>query len=119
MTQPLARDLIPALLAAVKRPVDRARRPGRSCPSGSANLPLLKAVSESLAGRAVSLTLRPLSLRELRRRPDDTASLPAFFAEPRLPRGTAPPLRPEDVLAGGLPPVALGPVRDRGPGVRG
>jgi predicted AAA+ superfamily ATPase len=76
-------------------------------------------VSESLAGRAVYLTLRPFSLRELRRRTDDPAFLPAFFAEPRLPRGTATPLRPEDVLAGGLPPVALGQVRDHALWFRG
>src|SRR2546425_685033 len=107
--EPLTIDEVqraPELQVAVKRAVDRDRRPGRFLLSGSANLSLLKGVSESLAGRAVYLTLRPLSLRELRRRTDDTAFLPAFFAEPRLPRGTAPPLRPEDVLAGGLPPVA-------------
>src|SRR5260370_27424482 len=120
--EPLTIDEVqraPELLVAVKRAVDRDRRPGRFLLSGSANLSLLKGVSESLAGRAVYLTLRPFSLREIRGRTDDPAYLPAFFAEPRLPRGTAPPLRPEDVLAGGLPPVALGQVRRRAPWFRG
>ncbi|HXN54633.1 MAG TPA: AAA family ATPase, partial [Myxococcales bacterium] len=99
--EPLTIDEVqraPELLVAVKRAVDRDRRPGRFLLSGSANLSLLKGVSESLAGRAVYLTLRPFSLRELRRRTDDPAFLPAFFKEPRLPRGAATPLRPEDVL---------------------
>lgn len=120
--EPLTIDEVqraPELLVAVKRAVDRDRRPGRFLLSGSANLSLLKGVSESLAGRAVYLTLRPFSLRELRRRTDAPAFLPAFFAEPRLPRGTATPLRPEDVLAGGLPPVALGQVSDRALWFRG
>jgi predicted AAA+ superfamily ATPase len=120
--EPLTIDEVqraPELLVAVKRAVDRDGRPGRFLLSGSANLSLLKGVSESLAGRAVYLTLRPFSPRELRRRTDDPAFLPAFFAEPRLPRGTATPLRPEDVLAGGLPPVALGQVRDHALWFRG
>jgi uncharacterized protein len=109
----------PELLVAVKRAADRDRRPGRFLLSGSANLSLLKGVSESLAGRAVYLTLRPFSLRELCGRTGEPAFLPGFFAEPRLPRGASTPLRPEEVLAGGLPPVALGQVRDRALWFRG
>src|SRR5258708_3339654 len=106
--EPLTIDEVqraPELLVAVKRAVDRDRRPGRFLLSGSANLSLLKGVSESLAGRAVYLTLRPFSLRELRRRTDDPAFLPALFPEPRLPRAPATPLHPEDLPAGRLPPA--------------
>jgi len=77
--EPLTIDEVqraPELLVAVKRAVDQDRRPGRFLLSGSANLSLLKGVSESLAGRAVYLTLRPFSLREVRRRTDDPASSP-------------------------------------------
>lgn len=55
----------PELLHAIKREVDRDRTPGRFLLTGSANLHLMRAVSESLAGRAVYLTLRPLTHGEL------------------------------------------------------
>jgi len=55
----------PDLLRAVKRTVDRNRTPGRFILTGSANLLLMKRVSESLAGRAVYLTLMPFTHREL------------------------------------------------------
>ena len=54
----------PDLLLAVKRAVDDDRRPGRFILTGSANLLLMRRVSESLAGRAVYLTLWPLTRRE-------------------------------------------------------
>lgn len=54
----------PDLLLAIKRDVDRDRRPGRFLLTGSANLLLLEKISESLAGRAVYLTLWPLTRRE-------------------------------------------------------
>ena len=41
----------PKLLHAIKRAVDRRRTPGRFVLTGSADLRLMKAVSESLAGR--------------------------------------------------------------------
>lgn len=56
---------VPDLLLAVKRAVDEDRRPGRFILTGSANLLLMKSVSESLAGRAAYLTLWPLSRREV------------------------------------------------------
>jgi predicted AAA+ superfamily ATPase len=102
----------PELLIAVKRAVDRDRRPGRFLLSGSADLSLLAGVSETLAGRAVYLTLRPFSLRELRVRTEEPAFLPRFFREGKLPRKAAEPVRPGEILAGGLPPVALAQVRD-------
>ena len=54
----------PALLTAVKRAIDRDRRPGRYLLTGSANLLLMRQVSESLAGRASYLTLWPMTRRE-------------------------------------------------------
>lgn len=54
----------PALFLAVKRAVDRDRK-RRFVLSGSANFELLHSVGESLAGRAVSLVLRPMALGEI------------------------------------------------------
>lgn len=56
----------PGLLTAVKRAIDRERKPGRFLLTGSANLLLMRRVSESLAGRASYLTLRPMTRREQR-----------------------------------------------------
>jgi predicted AAA+ superfamily ATPase len=55
---------VPDLLLAVKRAVDEGRRPGRFVLTGSANLLLMRRVSESLAGRATYLNLWPLTRRE-------------------------------------------------------
>ena len=60
----------PGLLLAVKRAVDRSRRAGRFLLTGSANLLLMRQVSESLAGRAVYLELGPMTTSEIRGRPD-------------------------------------------------
>lgn len=54
----------PDLLHAVKQAIDRERRPGRFLLTGSANLLLMRQVSESLAGRASYLTLWPMTRRE-------------------------------------------------------
>lgn len=54
----------PDLLRAVKRAIDRDRRPGQFLLTGSANLLLMRQVSESLAGRASYLTLWPMTRRE-------------------------------------------------------
>ena len=54
----------PDLLLAIKRAIDRDRRPGRFLLTGSANLLLMRQVSESLAGRASYLTLWPMTRRE-------------------------------------------------------
>lgn len=54
----------PAVLHAIKKAVDERRSPGRFVLTGSADLLLLKSVSESLAGRAAHFTLWPLTRRE-------------------------------------------------------
>ena len=67
--QPVTLDEVqraPVLLTAIKRAIDRRRRPGQFLLSGSANLLLMHKVSESLAGRASYLTLWPMTDRELR-----------------------------------------------------
>lgn len=66
-TDPVTIDEIqraPDLLSAVKRAVDRSRTPGRFLLTGSANLDLMRGVSESLAGRATALGLWPMTRRE-------------------------------------------------------
>ncbi len=55
----------PELLHAIKREVDTDPQPGRFLLTGSANLRLMRAISETLAGRAAYLTLRPLTASEL------------------------------------------------------
>lgn len=54
----------PEILHAVKRAIDRERRPGQFILTGSANLLLMGQVSESLAGRASYLTLWPMTRKE-------------------------------------------------------
>jgi hypothetical protein len=55
---------VPDLLLAIKRAVDRRRGRGRFILTGSANLLLMRTVSETLAGRAGYLTLWPMTRRE-------------------------------------------------------
>src|SRR5918996_3949 len=65
--QPVTLDEVqrePDLLRAVKRAIDRRRRAGQFLLTGSANLLLMRQVSESLAGRASYLTLWPMTRRE-------------------------------------------------------
>jgi predicted AAA+ superfamily ATPase len=54
----------PDLLRTIKRVVDQDREAGRFILTGSANLLMMRQVSESLAGRAVYLNLWPLTRRE-------------------------------------------------------
>lgn len=54
----------PRILSAVKRAIDLDRRAGRFLLTGSANLLVMRRVSESLAGRASYLTLWPMTRRE-------------------------------------------------------
>ena len=98
----------PDLLVAVKRAVDRNPGKYRFVLSGSANLLLMKQVSESLAGRAVYFILDPLALGELHQTqaPDLLTRLLAgdFPAEGRLPLA---PAEPTEILMRGLMPALL------------
>jgi predicted AAA+ superfamily ATPase len=67
--QPVTIDEVqraPDLLLAVKRSIDENRRNGRFLLTGSTNLHMMKGASESLAGRASYLVLRPMTVREQR-----------------------------------------------------
>ncbi|MGQ0619688.1 MAG: ATP-binding protein [Panacagrimonas sp.] len=55
----------PGLFAAIKRNVDRNRRPGRFLLTGSADVLMLPSAAESLAGRMEVLTLHPLAQGEI------------------------------------------------------
>jgi predicted AAA+ superfamily ATPase len=74
----------PELLIAVKAAVDREHQqtPGRFVLTGSANLLLMKQVSESLAGRAAYITLEPMTRRELLGEAS-TGNWDAFFDSPK------------------------------------
>lgn len=98
----------PEILLAIKREVDRDRRPGRFLLSGSANFMLLHTVGESLAGRAIYLTLHPLSRREVGHETGSSPLLGRLFRGEDPDPAEMPPLAQEDVIAGGLPPVRLG-----------
>jgi predicted AAA+ superfamily ATPase len=110
----------PELLLAVKRIVDRRRRPGQIVLSGSANFRLLRSVGESLAGRAVYLPMHPLTRRERARATQIEPWLAQLFAAGELPRRrefTA--VTDEEVLRGGMPQLALDPALDRDLWLRG
>lgn len=65
--QPVTLDEVqrePGILSAIKRAIDRHRQPGQFLLTGSANLLLMRRVSESLAGRASHITLWPMTRRE-------------------------------------------------------
>jgi hypothetical protein len=55
----------PALFLSIKAAVDRKRLPGRFLLTGSANVMLLPAIADSLAGRMEVLSLWPLSCAEV------------------------------------------------------
>lgn len=116
----------PELLPVIKRLVDQQRVPGRFLLSGSANFALLKEITESLAGRAVYLTLHPFTRRELAGRLEEEPFLVRFFraAAPEVllaaaPQGAPAPVAPEEVLRGGMPPVCLSAAGDPGLWFRG
>jgi predicted AAA+ superfamily ATPase len=59
----------PQLLSAVKQAVDEQKTAARFVLSGSANLLLMRQVSETLAGRAIYFVLNPMTFGEIERRP--------------------------------------------------
>jgi predicted AAA+ superfamily ATPase len=105
----------PELFPVIKRLVDQARTPGRFLLSGSANLALLQSMSESLAGRAIYLSLLPFTVREIQGSRADEPFLRRFFDDPTIPaslRTGHPSLAGEQVVRGGMPTVCLRQVRD-------
>jgi uncharacterized protein len=102
----------PELLVAIKLAVDRQRQAGRFLLSGSANLALMAKVTESLAGRAVYLTLHPMSRRERNGRTRMAPALVRFLQTGQWPAMEVAPVQPEEIVLGGLPPVCLGRAED-------
>lgn len=72
----------PELVAALKRRVDQDRRPGRYFLTGSQQWQVLKAMAESLAGRAVFLDLEGFCLGEVAGAEALAAWLPAWVEDP-------------------------------------
>ena len=115
-SRPLILDEIqhaPGLLPYVKEIVDAHRsRPGQYLLTGSQNLGMSAAVTESLAGRAAVLRLLPLSWREMAR--DTSRKLP--WERSREGLGAGPPRSDRGGLAGvrarHLPRAATHPRRD-------
>ncbi len=105
----------PGLLSAIKRAVDRDRRPGRFLLTGSANLLLVPTVTESLAGRMEIAQLHPLTESEKTRRPGRfLRTLLEGAFEPGIDPDPAGPTLAERLVAGGYPePLARTPRRAR------
>lgn len=105
----------PEILVAIKRRVDRERRPGQFLLSGSANFGLLKGISESLAGRSIYFSLQPMSLREISRSISTEPFVYKFFESLKVPRDQESRIiTDDDILTGGMPSVCLGEVKDKG-----
>ena len=101
---------VPALLPAIKLAVDRDRRPGRFLLTGSADLWLLPAVSESLAGRMEIIRLHPLTEAEKSRRPGRFLEhLLAGSLTPRVSAGAPIQGLAARLLEGGFPEAASRP----------
>ena len=109
--QPLIIDEVqrcPELLVAIKRAVDRCRVPGQFILSGSANLLLMKNISESLAGRAVYFNMHPFNRRELNEQTAEIPFIKRFFINQNISEFKgARPISSEDVIKGGMASVNL------------
>ena len=103
----------PELLTLIKREVDKRRKPGRFLLSGSANFHLLKNATESLAGRAIYLTLAPMTRRELKGTLDRAPFIKSFFEKPHADSDQKfKPIRAQEILEGGMPAVCLKEISD-------
>ncbi len=102
----------PEILNVIKKEVDRNRKPGRFLLSGSANFLLLKKVSESLAGRAVYITLHPFTRREMLGLTREKPALAHFIDTGAFPKREIKPISLKEILKGGMPSVCLGQVKN-------
>jgi len=102
----------PELLTVIKQMVDHERKPGHFLLSGSANFALLKGVAESLAGRAVYLTLHPFSRRERIGDVNSHPFLTEFFHTLEIHENRVATIEPSEILLGGMPPVCLEKLRN-------
>ena len=99
----------PNLLPAIKQAVDQHCGKYRFVLSGSANLLLMKKVSESLAGRAVYFILDPMTIGEAEQKQPPTLLYQALAGD--WPREDAfphePPPDPAEIILRGLMPPLL------------
>ena len=102
----------PELLNVIKREVDKKRKPGRFLLSGSANFLLLKKVAESLAGRAVYLTLHPFTHREIQGVTKEIPSMVYFLEKGIFPKRNVKPMSGPEIMKGGMPSVCLKEVKN-------
>jgi predicted AAA+ superfamily ATPase len=102
----------PEILTVIKREVDKDRKSGRFLLTGSANFLLLKDIAESLAGRAVYLTLQPFTRREITAKTDRAPALIYFLEHGEFPAEIAPAIHWAEILKGGMPSVCLGDAPD-------
>lgn len=99
----------PELFVAIKRAVDKNRRPGQFILSGSANFLLMKNISESLAGRAIYFNMHPFNRRETERRTSEIPFIRQFFEEQTISGlPDAPTIPLGDIVKGGMPSICLG-----------
>ena len=103
---------LPEILSVIKRAVDRNRRPGQFILSSSANFLLLKNVAESLAGRAVYLTLYPFSRREILGRTGEEPAMIRFIEHGTFQERDVKPIKEQEILTGGMPSICLGEVEE-------
>lgn len=104
----------PEIFPAIKKVVDRKRRPGQLLLSGSANFTLLRRITESLAGRSVYFQMHPFSRREIKRTVEAQPFLERFFESQEVPKhGEFLPIEPEEILKGGMPTICVGDIEDR------
>src|SRR3989338_7738895 len=88
----------PEILNVIKKEVDKNRKPGRFLLSGSANFLLLKKVAESLAGRAVYITLYPFTRRETLGLTKEKPSLAHFIERGEFPKREIKPISLQEIL---------------------
>ncbi|MFA5858040.1 MAG: ATP-binding protein [Elusimicrobiota bacterium] len=113
--QPLTIDeaqKFPELLTYIKQKVDKNRKPGQFLLSGSSNFALLKNIAESLAGRAVYLTMYPFSHREICGNVNAPPVLAQFLDTGNFPKKDVTTITWRDVITGGMPTVCLGGVKN-------
>ena len=96
---------VPELILPLKVNVDRDRRPGRFLLTGSADLLKVKGVADSLAGRAETVEMYPLSQGELTRR-TTAEDFVAWILEDTESQ-TFQALDPNTVIRGGFPEANL------------
>lgn len=106
----------PELLHYVKDLIDERRRPGEWLLTGSQYFPVMRGISQTLAGRVAVLTLDPLSVGEAMGWPSKAgidARLTAVFGGRPAPSPGSPPDLGDWLLRGAFPEPRLNPDVDR------